>query len=79
MFITLRIWWWIFIAENVWHTTSNSCRLSRLRQKRFAIRLANAKEKEQLAVERKTLTGLKDWAILYRLLSRRVVYSMLMW
>ena len=50
MLITLRIWFWIFIDQSVWCTTG--CKVSILRQKRHCIRLAKAKEKEQLTLEK---------------------------
>ena len=77
MLITLRIWFWIFIDQGVWSTTGS--KVSILRQKRHRIRLANAKGKEQLALERKTLTNWKEMVILYRLITRRILTGIVMW
>ena len=77
MLITLRIWFWIFIDQGVWSTTSS--KVSILRQKRHRIRLAQAKEKEQLALERKALTNWKEMVILYKVITRRILTSMVMW
>ena len=77
MLITLRIWYWIFIESCVWHTSG--ARLSILKQQRWAIRSANLQEKERLALERKTLTSWKEMVILYRLITRRILTSIVMW
>ena len=77
MLITLRIWFWIFIDESVWCTSGS--KVSMLRQKRHRIRLAKAKEKERLALERKTLTNWKEMVILYRLITRRLLAGIVMW
>jgi hypothetical protein len=79
MLITLRICWRIFIDYTVWHSDHNSSRISRLRQERYSTRLVKEEQEERLVIERKTLTGLKNWIILYRLLSRKVVSNMVMW
>ena len=77
MLITLRIWFWIFIDQGVWSTTSS--KVSILRQKRHRIRLAKVKEKEQLALKRKALTNWIELVILYRLITRRILTSMVVW
>jgi|TARA_Y100000310_G_scaffold68149_1_gene63458 hypothetical protein len=79
MLITLRICWRIFIDYTVWRSDHNSSRISRLRQERYSTRLVKEEQEERLVIERKTLTGLKNWIILYRLLSRKVVSNMVMW
>ena len=77
MLITLRIWFWIFIDQGVWSTSGS--KISILRQKRHCIRLAQTKEKEQLALERKALTNWKEMVILYKVITRRIITSMVMW
>ena len=77
MLITLRNWFWIFIDQSVWCTTG--CKVSILRQKRHCIRLAKAKEKEQLTLERNSLTNWKEMVILYRLIKNRILTSIVMW
>jgi hypothetical protein len=41
--------------------------------------LAKEKEKERLALERKTLTNWKEMVILYRLMTRRILTGIIMW
>jgi|TARA_R110000744_G_scaffold80930_1_gene159078 hypothetical protein len=77
MLITLRIWFWIFINYNLWSTVGS--RLSILKQERHRICLAKVKEKEQLALKRKALTNWKELVILYRVITRRILTSMVMW
>ena len=77
MLITLRIWFWIFVDQSVWHTGGS--KLSLLRQQRWAIRLAKIQEKESLVVQRKGLTNWKDGVILYRLITKRILTSIVMW
>ena len=77
MLITIRIWFWLFIECCVWHTSGT--RLSILKKQRWAIRLAKIQEKEQLALERKTLTNWKEVVILYRMITRRILTSIVMW
>ncbi len=77
MLITLRIWFWTFVDQSVWHTGGS--KLSILKQQRWAIRLANLQEKERLALERKTLTNWKEMVILYRMITRRILTSIVMW
>ena len=77
MLITLRIWFWVFIDYGLWST--GGFRLSVLRQERHRIRLAKVKEKEQLALKRKALTNWKELVILYRVITRRILTSMVMW
>ena len=76
MLITVRIWFWIFIDQGVWSTSSS--KISILRQRRHCIRLAQAKEKEQLALERKALTNWKEMVILYRLITKRILTGIVM-
>ena len=77
MLITLRIWYWQFIEVALWYTGGN--KLSRLRQQRWAIKLAKIREKESLAEQRKDLTNWKDMVILYRLITKRLISNILMW
>jgi len=77
MLITLRIWFWIFIENSLWST--GGFRLSALKQERHRIRLAKVKEKEQLALKRKALTNWIELVILYRVITRRTLTSMVMW
>ena len=77
MLITLRIWFWIFIDQSVWHTGGS--KLSLLKQQRWAIKLAKIQEKESLVVQRKDLTNWKDGVILYRLITKRLISNILMW
>lgn len=77
MLITLRIWFWIFIDQSVWHTGGS--KLSLLRQQRWAIRLAKIQEKESLVVQRKDLTNWREVVILYRLITKRILTSIVMW
>ena len=77
MLITLRIWFWIFVDQSVWHTGGS--KLSLLRQQRWAIRLAKIQEKESLVVQRKDLTNWRDGVILYRLITKRLISNILMW
>ena len=77
MLITLRIWFWIFVFYNLW--PSVGYRLSMLKQKRHRMHLAKEKEKERLALERKTLTNWKEMVILYRLMTRRILTGIIMW
>tara|TARA_Y100000296_G_C4962938_1_gene151918 strand:+ start:45 stop:275 length:231 start_codon:yes stop_codon:yes gene_type:complete len=75
--ITIRIWYWQFIEVAVWHTGGH--KLSRLRQQRWAIKLAKIREKESLIEQRKDLTNWKDMAILYRLVTKRLLTNMVVW
>ncbi len=77
MLITIRIWYWQFIEVAVWHTGGH--KLSRLRQQRWAIKLAKIREKESLIEQRKDLTNWKDMAILYRLVTKRLLTNMVVW
>ena len=77
MLITLRIWFLAFIEYFVWYT--GSAKLSKLRQKRWSIRLAKMKEKELLAKQRKDLTTWKDFLILYRVFVKRLITNMVIW
>ena len=77
MLITLRIWYWIFIDQSVWHTGGS--KLSLLKQQRWAIKLAKIREKESLVEQRKDLTNWKDGVILYRLITKRLISNILMW
>ena len=77
MLITLRIWFWIFVDQSVWHTGGS--KLSLLRQQRWAIRLAKIQEKESLVVQRKDLTNWREVVILYRLITKRILTSIVMW
>ena len=77
MLITLRIWFWIFVDQSVWLTGGS--KLSLLRQQRWAIRLAKIQEKESLVVQRKDLTNWREVVILYRLITKRILTSIVMW
>ena len=77
MLITIRIWFWIFVDQSVWHTGGS--KLSLLRQQRWAIRLAKIQEKESLVVQRKGLTNWREVVILYRLITKRILTSIVMW
>ena len=77
MLITIRIWYWQFIEVAVWHTGGH--KLSRLRQQRWAIKLAKIREKESVAAQRKDLTNWKDMVILYRLITKRLLTNMVVW
>ena len=77
MLITLRIWFWIFVDQSVWHTGGS--KLSLLRQQRWAIRLAKIQEKESLVVQRKDLTNWREVVILYTLITKRILTSLVMW
>lgn len=77
MLITLRIWFWVFMEYGVWYT--GSARISRLRQKRWSIRLAKMKEEELLLEQKKDLTTWKDFLILYRLFAKRLITNMVIW
>ena len=77
MLITLRIWYWQFIEVGLWYTGGH--KLSMLRQKRHRIRLANAKEKESLALQKEAVTNWRDVVILYRMITSRFAKTMFMW
>jgi len=77
MLITLRIWYWLFIENCVWYT--GGARLSILKQQRWAIRLAKIREKEYLAEQRKGLTTWKEFLILYRVITKRLITKMVVW
>ena len=77
MLITIRIWFWVFIENSVWHT--GGTKLSNLRQRRWAIKLAKIQEKESLVEQRKDLTNWRDGVILYRLITKRLITNMIMW
>ena len=77
MLITLRIWYWIFIDNCVWHT--GGIKVSVLKQQRWAIRLAKAREKEYLIEQRKSLTSWKDLVILYRVITKRLITNIVVW
>ena len=77
MLITLRIWYWIFIDNCVWHT--GGTKVSILKQQRWAIRLAKVREKEYLVEQRKSLTTWRDLVILYRVITRRLITNMVVW
>ena len=77
MLITIRIWFWLFIENCVWHT--GGTKLSNLRQQRWAIKLAKIQEKEALLTQRKDLTNWRDGVILYRLITKRLISNILMW
>ena len=77
MLITIRIWFWVFIENSVWHT--GGTKLSSLRQQRWAIKLAKIREKEDLVTQRKDLTNWRDGVILYRLITKRLISNILMW
>ena len=77
MLITIRIWYWIFIENGVWHTGGG--KLSMLKQRRWAIRLAKTQEKESLVAQRKDLTNWRDMVILYRLITKRLLTNMVVW
>ena len=77
MLITLRIWYWIFVDSCVWYT--GGIKVSVLKQQRWAIRLAKAREKEYLIEQRKSLTSWKDLVILYRVITKRLITNMMVW
>ena len=77
MLITIRIWFWVFIENSVWHT--GGTKLSSLRQQRWAIKLAKIQEKESLVEQRRDLTNWRDGVILYRLITKRLISNILMW
>ena len=77
MLITLRIWYWIFIDNCVWYT--GGIKVSVLKQQRWAIRLAKAREKEYLIEQRKSLTTWRDLVILYRVITKRLITNMMVW
>ena len=77
MLITLRIWFWVFVDQCVWHTGGS--KLSILKQQRWAIKLAKIQEKESLVEQRRGLTNWKDVVILYRLITKRIITNMIMW
>ena len=77
MLITLRIWFWVFVDQCVWHTGGS--KLSILKQQRWAIKLAKIQEKEALLTQRKDLTNWRDGVILYRLITKRLITNMIMW
>ncbi len=77
MLITLRIWFWTFMEYGVWYTGSG--RISKLKQKRWSIRLAKMKEKEMLSEQKKDLTTWKDFLILYRVFVKRLLTNMVIW
>jgi hypothetical protein len=54
LFITLKIWFFIFIEYSVWHLQGEQ--LCRLRRERHRIRLAKAKEERYLELQRKKTT-----------------------
>ena len=79
MFITLKIWFFIFIEYNVWHIHGNQ--LSRLRRERHRIRLAKAKEERYLELQRVPLINWKDIVLLDRgnqLMKNFIVYLFLL-
>ena len=77
MLITLRIWFWEFVAPCVWHTGGTKVCL--LKQQRWVIRLAKVREKEYLVEQRKSLTTWRDLVILYRLVTKRLLTNMVVW
>ena len=77
MLITIRIWFWAFVENSIWFTVGY--KLSRLRQQRWAIKLAKIREKESLIEQRKDLTNWRDVVILYRLITKRLISNILMW
>ena len=77
MLITIRIWFWAFVENSIWFT--GGYKLSRLRQQRWAIKLAKIREKESLIEQRKDLTNWRDVVILYRLITKRLISNILMW
>ena len=79
MFITLKIWFFIFIEYNVWHLQGNQ--LCRLRQERHRTRLAKAKEERYLELQRAPLINWKDIVLLDRgkqLMKNFIVYLLLL-
>ena len=77
MLITLRIWFWSVVENSVWFTGGH--KLSSLRQQRWAIKLARIKEKKSLVEQRKSLTTWKDFLILYRVITKRLLTNMVVW
>ena len=77
MLITLRIWFWIFIDQSVWHTGGS--KLSLLKQQRWAIKLAKIQEKESLVKQKESVTSWKEMVILYRLITKRFLTNMMVW
>ena len=79
MFITLKIWFFIFIEYNVWHLQGNQ--LCRLRQERHRTRLAKAKKERYLELQRAPLINWKDIVLLDRgkqLMKNFIVYLFLL-
>ena len=64
MFITLKIWVVIFTEFCIWSTPGN--RLCILKQERHRRRLAKAKEKRYLELQRVPLINWKDFVLFYR-------------
>ena len=64
MFITLKIWVVIFTEFCIWSTHGN--RLCILKQERHRRRLAKAKEKRYLELQRIPLINWKDFVLFYR-------------
>ncbi len=58
MLITLKIWFFIFIEDNLWHLADS--KLCRLKQERHRIRLAKLKERSRLKLHRTPLVNWKD-------------------
>jgi len=64
MFITLKIWVVIFIEFCIWSSPGNT--LCILKQERHRRRLAKAKEKRYLELQRVPLINWKDFVLFYR-------------
>ena len=61
----------------MWFTGGH--KLSTLRQQRHRIRLAKAKEKEMVALQKESVTNWRDVVILYRMSTSRFAKTMFMW
>ena len=61
----------------MWFTGGH--KLSTLRQQRHRIRLAKAKEKEMVALQKESVTNWRDVIILYRMSTSRFAKTMFMW
>ena len=77
MLFTLRIWFWTFIEYGVWYTGSS--RISKLKQKRWTIRLSKIRQQELIVEQRKDLTTWRDFLILYRVFVKRLLTNMVIW